>query len=46
MKYTIVESLSARGNWVTLETNKSWNEAWNICSDLKARNPNITYHIF
>lgn len=46
MKYTIVQSLTARGNWQVIDSNKSWDEAWRIFSDLKARNTNITYHIF
>lgn len=46
MKYTVVESVSARDRWSIVDHCKSWEEAWKLFSDMKAHNPNMTYHIF
>lgn len=45
MKYTVISSYSAQGNWETEETGKTWSEAWAIASELKRQHPNMTYHI-
>ena len=45
MRYTIIESLTARGNWSTVDSYKSWEEAWKSFQGLKNSNPHITYHI-
>lgn len=45
MKYTIIASLTARDHWNTIDTGKSWAEAWEIHQRLKAAHPEVTYHI-
>lgn len=45
MKYTVIASHSARGDWNTIDTKSNWGEAWALCQGLKKENPRMTYHI-
>jgi len=45
MKYTVIASLTCRGNWNTIDSKGTWAEAWALHNKLKAENPGVTYHI-